>query len=135
MLIQRGKSEGWLHLDVGQTQEWARLSGITFHAASARRIPGRGIGLTADRDLTAPVEVLSVADDLVLSVDTIKQHARFDSDFRELFDSLGASATVGVPIFLSAFTNPGEQPCGFSLIGVECRRSVRSVYGALLCLR
>lgn len=95
MLIQRGKAEGWLHLGVEQTQEWARLSGISFSAASATRIPGRGIGLTADRDLTAPEEVVSVPDELVLSLDTIKQHAQFDTDFRELFDSLGASATVG----------------------------------------
>jgi hypothetical protein len=98
MLIQRGKAEGWLHLDVNQTQEWARLSGISFSAASATRIPGRGIGLTAGRDLTAPVEILSVDQDLVLSLGTIKQHAQFDSDFREVFDSLGASATVGAPL-------------------------------------
>jgi hypothetical protein len=101
MLVQRGKVEGWLHLDVAQTQEWARMSGISFSAASATSISGRGIGLTADRDLTAFAEVLSVPEDLVLSVDTIKQHAQFDSDFRELFDSLGASATVGVLYFLS----------------------------------
>lgn len=96
MLIQRGKTEGWLHLDVDQTKEWAKLSGISFSAASAKSIPGRGLGLTADRDLKAPEEVLSVPEDLVLSLDTIKQHAQFDSDFRELFESLGASATVGV---------------------------------------
>lgn len=101
MLFQRGKAEGWLHLDLAQTQEWARMSGISFSAASATRIPGRGIGLTADRDLTAFAEVLSVPEDLVLSVDAIKQHAQFDSDFRELFDSLGASATVGALYFLS----------------------------------
>lgn len=106
MLIQRGKTDGWLHLDVKQTQEWAGLSGVTFSAASAARIPGRGIGLTADRDLVAPQEVLSVAEDLVLSVDTIKRHALFDSDFRGLYDSLGASATVGTPLFLDATSQP-----------------------------
>lgn len=100
MLIQRGKSEGWLHLDVVQTQQWARLSGMSFNAASATHIPGRGIGLTANRDLAAPVEILSVPEDLVLSLDTIKQHAQFDSDFRELFESLGASATVGATSIL-----------------------------------
>lgn len=94
MLIERGKANGWLRLDVNETQEWARLSGVTFSAASATLIPGRGLGLTADRDLTAPLEVLSVAEHLVLSIETVKQHAQFDSDFRGLFESLGASITV-----------------------------------------
>lgn len=115
MLIQRGKADGWLHLDVSQMSEWARLSGVTFSAASATLIPGRGIGLTADRDLVAPSEVLSVAEDLILSVDTIKKHAQFDADLRGLFDSLGASAAVGKPSFIDPPTDSslelGERSC------------------------
>lgn len=100
MLIQAGKSEGWLHLDVDGVRKWATTSGIGFTKASPRLLPGRGIGLVADRELSTrergkPWEILTVAEDLVLSVEAVKKHALFDQDFREVFESLGDFGRVG----------------------------------------
>ncbi|KAF2171196.1 hypothetical protein M409DRAFT_63568 [Zasmidium cellare ATCC 36951] len=94
MLIQTGKAEGWLHLDVDSVRTWATTSGIGFSNASPKAIPERGIGLLTDRSLSTrergnPWEVLTVTEDLVLSVEAVKKHALFDKDFREVFDSLG----------------------------------------------
>ncbi|KAK4506822.1 hypothetical protein PRZ48_000555 [Zasmidium cellare] len=94
MLIQTGKAEGWLHLDVDSVKTWATTSGIKFSNASPKVIPGRGIGLVTDRSLSTrergkPWEILAVAEDLVLSVEAVKKHALFDKDFREVYDGLG----------------------------------------------
>lgn len=100
MLIQTGKAEGWLHLDADSVKTWATTSGIRFSNALPKVIPGRGIGLVADRSLSTrergkPWEVLTVAEDLVLSVEAVKKHALFDKDFREVYDSLGEFGKVG----------------------------------------
>ncbi|SMY19854.1 unnamed protein product [Zymoseptoria tritici ST99CH_1A5] len=95
MLIRRGKEEGWLNWSLEATHQWARSSGIKFTNATPAIVPGRGIGLLADHDLSSPpssqmpLEVLAIAEDLVLSLETIKQHALFDRDFREVLESLG----------------------------------------------
>ncbi|KJX97083.1 hypothetical protein TI39_contig562g00006 [Zymoseptoria brevis] len=95
MLIRRGKEEGWLNWGLEATHQWARSSGIKFTNAAPAIVPGRGIGLLADHDLSSPhssqmpLEVLAIAEDLVLSLETIKQHALFDRDFREVLESLG----------------------------------------------
>lgn len=101
MLIQTGKAEGWLHLDVGAAREWAKMSGIGFTNASPKVIPGRGVGLVADRSLSRrehgkPWEILTVDEDLVLSIEAVKRHAQFDTDFREVLDSIGDFGTVGL---------------------------------------
>lgn len=93
MLIKRGKAEGWLHLDTVALRAWAEASGITFTNASPSSVPGRGMGLLADSDLKAesssPTEILSVDEDLVLSGEAVRRHAKFDKDFREVLESLG----------------------------------------------
>ena len=93
MLIKRGKAEGWLHLDIDGVKTWATASGIDFTNASPKIIPGRGIGLVADRDLQYansgnPLKILKISEDLVLSVEAVKKHAQFDQDFREVLESL-----------------------------------------------
>lgn len=100
MLIQRGKAEGWLTMDMDAFKKWAATSGINFTNASPAIVPGRGNGLVADRDLTSMdtshfAEILRVDEDLVLSVEAIKKHALFDKDLRELLDSLGDFGQVG----------------------------------------
>ncbi|CAK4032491.1 Hypothetical predicted protein [Lecanosticta acicola] len=99
MIVRRGKQEGWLHLDVDAVQKWAAASGIKFTNASPTFIPGRGIGLLADHDIRSepaekPCQILELAEDLVLSIDAVKQHASFDKDFRELLESLGEFGTT-----------------------------------------
>lgn len=101
MLIRRGKEEGWLHYDLDRLQKWATASGITFLAAAPAHIPGRGVGLVATRDLEAdagdePCQILEVNSDLILSMDAVRQHALFDSDFREVLESIGDLGKVGV---------------------------------------
>ncbi|KAK4634138.1 SET domain-containing protein 8 [Fulvia fulva] len=93
MLIKRGKAEGWLHLDIEGVTTWATASGIGFTNASPKIVPGRGIGLVTDRNLDysesgKPLEILKISEDLVLSVEAVKQQAQFDRDFREVLDSL-----------------------------------------------
>lgn len=100
MLFRTGKAQGWLHYEVDAASTWARLSGIKFANASPKAIPGRGVGLVADRRLSTrehgkPWEILTVSEDLVLSIEAVKKHALYDKDFRELFDSLGDFGTVG----------------------------------------
>jgi hypothetical protein len=101
MLIRRGKEEGWLNWDVDATQEWAKSSGINFTNATPAMVAGRGIGLLADHDISSPpssempTEVLAIAEDLVLSLTTVKEHALFDRDYRELLESLGSFGKVG----------------------------------------
>ncbi|KAI5369992.1 hypothetical protein Slin15195_G008700 [Septoria linicola] len=93
MLIQRGKAEGWLQLDTIALKTWAEASGIIFTNASPSVVPGRGTGLLADRylkaELAQPTEILSIDEDLVLSGETVRRHAQFDKDFREVLESLG----------------------------------------------
>lgn len=100
MLIRTGKAEGWLHFDVDAATTWAKASGIKFANASPKVIPGRGVGLVADRCLSTrehgkPWEILTVSEDLVLSIEAVKKHALYDKDFKELFDSLGDFGRVG----------------------------------------
>lgn len=103
MLIQRGKAEGWLQLDTIALKTWAEASGIIFTNASPAVVPGRGTGLLADRylkaELAQPTEILSIDEDLVLSGETVRRHAQFDKDFREVLESLGDFGRVGPWIF------------------------------------
>lgn len=100
MIVRRGKDEGWLHLDVHGVQKWATASGIKFTNASPAHIPGRGIGLVADRKITSelgqkPCQILELTEELVLSLEAVKQHASFDQDFREILESIGEFGRVG----------------------------------------
>lgn len=58
------------------------------------------MGLLADSDLKAesssPTEILSVDEDLVLSGEAVRRHAKFDEDFREVLESLGDFGRVGL---------------------------------------
>lgn len=100
MIVRRGKDEGWLHLDVHGVQKWATASGIKFTNASPAHIPGRGIGLVADHSIISkrgqkPCQILELTEELVLSLEAVKQHASFDQDFREVLESLGEFGRVG----------------------------------------
>lgn len=100
MLIKRGKAEGWLHLSAPAVTLWAESNGIDFINASPKVVPGRGIGLIADRDLkndeAGPIKILKIAEDLVLSGDAVRKHAQFDKDFRQVLESLGDFGRVGI---------------------------------------
>jgi hypothetical protein len=103
MLIQRGKSEGWLHLDPPSTQAWAVASGVAFvNAYPGASMVSSSTGLLARQDLKSepcrPVELLTIDANLVLSLEAVKKHAQFDMDFRQFLDCLGDFARVGVII-------------------------------------
>lgn len=99
MIIQRGKDEGWLHLDVAASQHWLEHAGVEFDAATPSTIAGRGNTLIAKLDLQEttqnPQRLLKIPAQLILSTETIRQHALFDRDFRELSESLGDFGKVG----------------------------------------
>jgi len=113
-MIRRGKAEGWLHLPAEALLPWAMLNEVSFD----RVVPGisgdKGAALLAKDDLTAsddvggPTVLLTVPPELILSWDRVWQHAKIDKDLREVLESLGASARVGLsaaPVTSSTVTS------------------------------
>jgi hypothetical protein len=101
-MIRDGKTEGWLSLPSEAVLPWAQLNGVDF----TRTIPGtavaKGGALLAKEDITATQEgqplktLLTVPRDLILGVDRVREHANVDQDFREVLDSIGDFAQVGI---------------------------------------
>lgn len=94
MIIRRGKAEGWLHLDLNALRFWATEAGVTFKLASPVLNPGRGTVLIAKENIAYPgntdgPELLLIDEGLVLSQQSVKSHAQFDQDFREVLESVG----------------------------------------------
>ncbi|KXT14600.1 hypothetical protein AC579_3680 [Pseudocercospora musae] len=112
MLVQRGKAEGWLHLNVAALTTWAIANGIEFKSASPAVVPGRGVGLLADRPVQDPSSdesvFLTISEDLVLSIEAVKRHALFDRDFRELIESLDDFGRTLPCELLPIFWSPEE---------------------------
>ncbi|KAM3418498.1 hypothetical protein BST61_g4478 [Cercospora zeina] len=126
MLIRRGKAEGWLRLDTKALKTWAEASGITFTNASPTAVPGRGTGLLADRDLnteaSSPTEILTIDQELVLSGEAVKRHAQFDTDFREVLESLGNFGRTPRGAILSFLLFQASLSCPHleERVGVHC---------------
>jgi hypothetical protein len=93
MLIQQGKQEGWLQADLGTIHAWLRHNGVKFEAVEPRVIDGRGTALVANEDIESfsPLsrEILTIPKELVLSSETVNNHALFDQDLRQAIESLG----------------------------------------------
>ncbi|OQO09947.1 hypothetical protein B0A48_04302 [Cryoendolithus antarcticus] len=69
------------------------MNGAQFHEVKSGIVSGRGGALLASLAVQNSVEgaecLLTVPKDLILSMETIREHARSDRDFREVLESLG----------------------------------------------
>lgn len=95
VMIRRGRAEGWLRLPIQSLPSWATLNNVQFNGitvAPQRGLEDRGSTVIAQQTLraTEPATALMVVPrDLILSLERVLDHAKYDADFREVLDSLG----------------------------------------------
>lgn len=103
-MLRRGRREGWLSITEDVFQAWAALNQVDFGLVSPGNLPQRGGALLARRTITQNkdearlVQLLSVPNDLILGLDRVVEHTKFDSSFREVLESLGDFVIVGPPV-------------------------------------
>jgi hypothetical protein len=74
---------------------WCKLNGIDFFDVQVAEIPGKGLGLVAERDLQNDddnVEIptlLTVPKELVLNVEAVEEYGKEDQNFRVLLEAAG----------------------------------------------
>lgn len=99
-MIRRGKAVGWLTLPSEALLPWAMLNEVSFDRTVPGTAVGRGGALLAKDSLNATQDenqvLLTVPRDLILSRERVKEHTKIDKDFREVFESLGNFAMVGL---------------------------------------
>ncbi len=99
-MIRRGKTQGWLQLPQDAFLSWASLNEVTFDQTIPGSVPDRGGALLAKNDLNSNKDMsnvlLTVPQDLILSLERVEKHAKVDKDFRELIESLGDFGRVGL---------------------------------------
>ncbi|KAF1821124.1 SET domain-containing protein [Dissoconium aciculare CBS 342.82] len=126
MFIQQGKQEGWLQADLGTTYAWLRHNGVKFEAVGPRVIDGRGTALVASEDIESlsPLsrEILTVPKELVLSSETVNNHALFDQDLRQVIESLGDWGRTARGAILTFLLYQASLSCPSIVekIGVRC---------------
>lgn len=98
-MIRNAKARGWLTTQPGEFETWSRLSGIQPHEVRVDRTERKGNALLAGQAVSntaAGAEcLLTVPRDLILSLETVREHARVDADLREVLGSLGDFGNVG----------------------------------------
>ena len=105
-MIRGGKEQGWLSLPIETLPSWALLNDVTFNGVTVglqRGREDRGSTVIARKDLTAEAlttPLIVVPRDLILSMERVRKHAKYDRDFREVIEALGEFGRVS---FLSAF--------------------------------
>ncbi|KAK6413916.1 hypothetical protein LTR95_017804 [Oleoguttula sp. CCFEE 5521] len=69
------------------------MNGVQFHEVKPGHLSGRGGALLASRAVHNSADgaecLLTVPNDLILSVQTVREHAKSDRDFREVLERLG----------------------------------------------
>jgi hypothetical protein len=81
-------------LSISALPAWAKLNDVLFYDIRVENIEGRGFGLVAERAMSSEETfdvpaLLRLPKDLVLSAETIEEHARADKHFRELLSAAG----------------------------------------------
>ncbi|KAL1297460.1 hypothetical protein AAFC00_004987 [Neodothiora populina] len=107
-MILQGKTEGWLRSPVDALPVWAAFNGVSFNNIKIAPIPGledRGSTVVAQRQLTGGSEppLMVVPQDLILSLERIREHAKADGDFRAVLEGLedfGRTARGAILSFL-----------------------------------
>lgn len=104
-MIREGKLEGWLRLPIESLPSWATLNDVQFNGVTVGPQSGlenRGSTVVARERIEASDEAVSplmvVPRELILSLERIREHAKYDSDFREVLDCLQDFGRVGATI-------------------------------------
>lgn len=102
-MIREGKSEGWLTLPTSALQSWASHNGASFHGVTVGPLPGledRGSTVIATKNLSGDDDaqrvLMTVPRDLILSLDNVHKHAKYDRDLRDILQSPGDFGRVGL---------------------------------------
>ena len=94
-MIRQGKKQGWLHLPVDALQPWAAVNEVKFHGVAVGPLHGRedrGSTVIAKQRLQASDSLsplMTVPRDLILSLESVQQHAKYDRDLRDILECLG----------------------------------------------
>lgn len=74
---------------------WAMFNNVDLVDVEAREIPGCGLGLISNKDLSRDEEALEtstllrIPHELVLSAEAVENYAKVDKNFRQLLDAAG----------------------------------------------
>jgi len=93
-MIRDGKDEGWLRLPIHALQPWAAFNDVTFNGIIIGPQEGRedrGSTIIAHHALQSKdsTPLLVVPKELILSLERVQGHAKYDRDFREVLDAPG----------------------------------------------
>lgn len=107
-MIRDGKQHAWLSLPVDTLPAWAALNSVSFHGIKIGPLPGKeehGCTVIAKRHLKGGEEppLMTIPRELILSLERVHEHAKSDSDFRSVLDSLDGFGRVGAPSFHFTF--------------------------------
>ena len=106
-MIRDGKQRGWLSLPVDSLPVWAAFNSVSFDGVDIGPLPGkedRGSTVIAKRSLRGRHEspLITIPRDLILSLERIHEHAKFDSDFRAVLEGLDDFGRVGASLIVSS---------------------------------
>ena len=107
-MIRRGRAEGWLKLPLSALPTWSAFNDISYRRVKIASRPGyeeRGSTVIVE---TQPEEseddpLITVPRAMVLSLESVHDHAKFDQDFREVLaaiDEFGRVGAMALDIFL-----------------------------------
>lgn len=125
-------------LPVSSLRTWAKFNGIEFEDLSVEKneeYGGYGVVSTTTIDL-APDEqdnltVLKVPKDLILSAETIAEHAKVDKHFGQILEAVGGSVGVGLIDHVERITNSNTdvtRGCNALLVDASYKSFIRSKY-------
>ena len=114
-MIRRGKAEGWLHIPSGALKWWAESDEVVFDSTAPGFIADRGGALLATKSVEEhtgpPRTLLTVPQDLVLSLDRVYEYAKSDRDLREVLACLQNFGRVNVAVMvLYHSASPADRP-------------------------
>jgi hypothetical protein len=81
-------------LPISALAAWMKLNDVMLYDIKVKDLGTKGFGLVAERPLSSEdtfdmPAVLNVPKDLILSMETVKEYAKADKDFRELLNAVG----------------------------------------------
>ncbi|OLN85540.1 SET domain-containing protein 8 [Colletotrichum chlorophyti] len=113
-------------LSVDTLSTWAMLNNVDLVDIEAREIPGCGLGLVSNKDLSREQEtfdipaLLRIPHELVVSAEAVENYAKVDKNFRQLLDAAGHKSTRhDVCLFLLTQKVLSDRPKNVSKGGVS----------------
>lgn len=125
-------------LPVSSLRTWAKFNGIEFEDISVEKnkeYGGYGIVSTTTIDSAPDQEgnltVLNVPKDLILSAETIAEHAKVDKHFGQILEAVGGSVGVRVVDHVKRIANGNSDltwRCNALLVDASYKSFIRSKY-------